>query len=156
MRKHKIRMVAMVTKTLKKMEVDLGFVRIPSKNRAELIGNTPTPFDTNLNAFPAKVDKYGRIWSDYLKNRFPVNTEVTLSRNESGFQVIVNGLKQESAISESAATKEEGLPVSETIQGANGTWYKVLEGDCIKYLNENAIGNVHLTYFDPPYLQGIL
>ena len=33
-------------------------------------------------------------------------------------------------------------------------WHKVLEGDCIKYLNEGAVDNVHLTFFDPPYLQG--
>jgi site-specific DNA-methyltransferase (adenine-specific) len=146
-------MVAMVTKTLKKMEVDLGFVHIPSKNRAELIGNMPTPFDTNLNNFPAKVDRYERIWSDYLKNRFPVNTEVTLSRNERGFQVFANGQKQGHPISESIQIKEE-VEVSTNIPGSNGTGHKVLEGDCIKYLNEGTIGKVHLTFFDPPYLQG--
>jgi len=31
---------------------------------------------------------------------------------------------------------------------------KVIEGDCLKYLNESSIGKVHLTFFDPPYRQG--
>ena len=59
----------MATKTLKRKEVDLGFINIPAKNRAELIGNTPIPFNTKLNEAPAKIDKYGRLWSEYLKNK---------------------------------------------------------------------------------------
>ena len=66
-------MVAMVTKTLKKMEVSLGFVHIPAQHRAELLGDTPAPFETKLNELPAKVDRQGRLWSDYLKNKYPVN-----------------------------------------------------------------------------------
>jgi len=31
---------------------------------------------------------------------------------------------------------------------------KVIEGDCLKYLDESSIGKVHLTFFDPPYRQG--
>lgn len=31
---------------------------------------------------------------------------------------------------------------------------KVLEGDCLKYLSNGFINNVHLTFLDPPYLQG--
>lgn len=31
---------------------------------------------------------------------------------------------------------------------------KVLEGDCLKYLSEDFINNVHLTFLDPPYRQG--
>lgn len=87
----------MVTKALKRKEVELGFVHIPAKNRAELMGDLSGPFDTKLNDLPAKVDKYGRLWSEYLKDRFPVNTEVTLNRNENGFQVTANGQKQELA-----------------------------------------------------------
>lgn len=143
----------MVTKTLTKTEVNLGFVYIPIKNRGELIGDTTTPFDTNLNDFSARVDKNGRLWSDYLKNRFTVNTEVTLSRNERGFQVVANGHKQEFVIPENTII-EEDVPVSTTIPSANGTWHKLLEGDCIKHLREGAVGNIHLTFFDPPYLQG--
>mgnify|MGYP001080626463 CR=1 FL=1 len=31
---------------------------------------------------------------------------------------------------------------------------KIIEGDCLNYLNESSIGKVHLTFFDPPYRQG--
>ena len=148
-------MVIMITKALKKKEVDLGFIQIPTKNRAELVGEQEVPFCTKLNDSPARVDKYGRLWSEYLKNKFPVNAEVTLSRTESGFQVTANGQEEEEVI----ATPENMQPteaesVSTSIPSVNGTWYEVLEGDCIKYLNEGAVGNVHLTFFDPPYLQG--
>ena len=30
---------------------------------------------------------------------------------------------------------------------------KVIEGDCLDYLNASSVGSVHLTYFDPPYRQ---
>src|SRR3990170_7646371 len=91
-------MIAMATKTLKRKEVDLGFINIPAKNRAELLGNTPIPFSTKLNEAPAKIDKYGRLWSEYLKNKFPLNTEVTIARNETGFRVSANEQKQELVI----------------------------------------------------------
>ena len=87
----------MISKVLKKKETEVGFVHIPAKNRAELMGDLSTLFDTKLNDLPAKVDKYGRRWSEYLEDRFPVNAEVTLSRNEIGFQVTFNGQKQELA-----------------------------------------------------------
>jgi hypothetical protein len=50
-----------VTKALKRKEVELGFLHIPVKNRTELLGETIAPFDTKLNNFPAKVDKQGRL-----------------------------------------------------------------------------------------------
>lgn len=31
---------------------------------------------------------------------------------------------------------------------------RIIEGDCLAYLNEKSIGKVHLTYLDPPYRQG--
>jgi site-specific DNA-methyltransferase (adenine-specific) len=34
------------------------------------------------------------------------------------------------------------------------TFVKVLEGDCLTYLNEGHISNIHLTFLDPPYRQG--
>ncbi|MCJ7559738.1 site-specific DNA-methyltransferase [Candidatus Bathyarchaeota archaeon] len=146
-------MVAMVSKALKRKEVELGFVHIPVKNRAELLGDMSVPFDTKLNDAPAKVDKYGRLWSEYLKNKFPISTEVTLTRNEKGFQVIENGQKQELVTSENTQATE-AVSVSTSVPSVNDTWCEVLEGDCIKYLNEGAVGKVHLTFFDPPYLQG--
>src|SRR4030066_946208 len=96
MRRHRIEgMVAMVTKTLKKMEVSLGFVHIPAQHRAELLGDKPAPFETMLNELPAKVDRQGRLWSDYLKNKYPVNTQVTISKNCDGFQITAGEQTQE-------------------------------------------------------------
>ena len=34
------------------------------------------------------------------------------------------------------------------------TWYRIIEEDCLSYLNEKSMGNVHLTFLDPPYRQG--
>ena len=160
--------MAMVTKALKKMEVNLGFVQIPAKSRTELLGSLQVPFDTMLNNLPAKVDKHGRLWSKYLKNRFSINTEVTLARNENGFQVNINGENHEPTISENVQLLEdmqelgssennqitESAAVSIAVPSERETWIKLLEGDCIKYLNESAITDVHTTFFDPPYLQG--
>jgi DNA modification methylase len=143
----------MVTKALKRKEIELGFVYIPVKNREELLGDTPVPFETKLNGLPAKVDKHGRIRSEHLKDKFAVNTEVTLTRNESGFQVTANGQRQELVATEDIQLAED-TKVSSNVPSPTGIWHEVLEGDCIKYLNEGAVGNVHLTFFDPPYLQG--
>jgi site-specific DNA-methyltransferase (adenine-specific) len=77
----------MVTKALKRKEVELGFVHIPAKNRAEFLGEKIAPFETKLNSLPAKVDKFGRIWSSYLKQRYPVDTQITIIKNDSGFEI---------------------------------------------------------------------
>jgi DNA modification methylase len=99
-------MVAMVTKTLKKMEVSLGFVHIPTKHRAELIGDTPAPFETKLNELPAKIDRQGRLWSDYLKNKYPVNTQIIISKNCEGFQIAAVNQKQENLSTETVQPQE--------------------------------------------------
>jgi DNA modification methylase len=36
----------------------------------------------------------------------------------------------------------------------NKIFTKVLEGDCLAYLNEGSINNIHLTFLDPPFRQG--
>lgn len=77
----------MVTKALKGKEVELGFVQIPVKNRAELLGQNRMPFTTKVNGVPAKVDKYGRLWSDFLKSKYAVGTEVTIRRNNGSFEI---------------------------------------------------------------------
>jgi site-specific DNA-methyltransferase (adenine-specific) len=143
----------MATKTLKRKEVDLGFINIPAKNRAELIGNTPIPFNTKLNEEPAKIDKYGRLWSEYLKNRFPLDTEVTIARNENGFLITANGKKQEIATENNLQPNEAKL-IFKTVPNADEAWCEVLDGDCVKHLVERTVSDVHLTFFDPPYLQG--
>jgi DNA modification methylase len=32
--------------------------------------------------------------------------------------------------------------------------YELLQGDCLEYLNNGSIGNIHLTFVDPPFRQG--
>ena len=151
-----------VTKALKRKEVELGFLHIPVKNRLELLGEMIAPFDTKLNNFPAKVDKQGRLWcSELLKNKFPINAEIELSKNENGFLVTLNG-KHEPIANEKAPeftvteNKQENGSISAPLNAQNLdiTSHKVLEGDCIKYLNDGTIGAIDLTFFDPPYLQG--
>jgi len=129
-------MVAMVSKALKRKEVELGFIHIPAKNRAELMGDMPPPFDTKLNDLPAKVDKYGRIWSDYLKNRYMVGTEVDISRNDFGFQIAIDGLKQEDKSMKEAKTLELN---------------KVYLGDCAEILKNFPDGKINLIVTSPPY-----
>ena len=34
------------------------------------------------------------------------------------------------------------------------TLYEVLEGDCFEYLNKGFVGNIHLSFIDPPFRQG--
>src|SRR3989304_3460915 len=117
-------MVIMITKALKKKEVELGFIQIPAKNRAELVGEQEVPFCTKLNDSPARVDKYGRLWSEYLKNKFLVNTEVTLNRTESGFQVTSNGQEEEVIAAPESMQPTEAEPVSTSVPSVNGTWYE--------------------------------
>jgi DNA modification methylase len=115
----------MVTKILKKMEVSLGFIHIPAQNRAELIGETPAPFETKLNDMPAKVDKFGRIWSNYLKNRYPVNTQVTISKNCEGFQ-ITTFEKQEKP--DLKTIQQQGIITSKTIMPAVSKMVQTIDG----------------------------
>lgn len=77
----------MISKLLKKMEVLRGFIQIPAKSRFELIGNTPLPCSTTLNGNPARLDKYGRLWSPFLKGKFSLGSRVQLTKTEEGFQV---------------------------------------------------------------------
>ena len=78
----------MLTKTLKKMEVTRGFIQIPVQQKAELLGKLAPPFNTKLNSEPAHVDKYGRIWSAYLKNKYPIDTRITIDNSSIGFQIV--------------------------------------------------------------------
>jgi DNA modification methylase len=97
----------MITKALKRKEVELGFLNIPVKNRAQLLVGIEVPFSTSLNEFPAKIDKQGRLWcSALLKNKFPINTLITLDRTENGFQIKAQELNQ-LAINSKAITQQE-------------------------------------------------
>ena len=77
----------MVKKSLKKMECSLGFVQIPSSAKSELIADAQLPCSTMVNGAEAKVDKFGRLWSAALKERFSVGTIVELKKNDTGYEV---------------------------------------------------------------------
>jgi len=143
----------MVGKVLKKMEILRGFIQIPAESESELIGNIRLPCSTLLNGNPARLDKYGRLWSPYLKNRFSIGTEVELNKIENGYQVVVHGSEDERSASEMRQQNEVTL-ASPSLESKTNAYWKVLEGDCLKYLDEGAINNIHLTFLDPPYRQG--
>lgn len=69
------------------MEASKGFIWIPTKNRKELIGENPLPLKTQLNGENARLDNYGRIWSPFLKKKFPFGSKIRLSKTENGFHV---------------------------------------------------------------------
>jgi len=143
----------MVSKVLKKMETLRGFIRIPSESRFELIGDTPLPCSTMLNGKPAKLDKYGRLWSSYLKNRFSIGAKVELVKTENGYQVTPSVSKQERILSKTKQ-QEDVMLANYNSESKTNVYYRVLEGDCLKYLDDGSINNVHLTFLDPPYRQG--
>jgi len=143
----------MVSKVLQKMEVLRGFVQIPAESLSELIGKTNLPCNTMLNDNPARLDKYGRLWSSFLKNKFPIGSCVELNKTEKGYYIALSESRKEGFVSEMMA-KKEVLLASPNSESKKNVYWKVLEGDCIKYLNEGAISNIHLTFLDPPYRQG--
>jgi DNA modification methylase len=114
------------------------------------------PFDTKLNDLPAKVDKYGRLWSEYLRDRFPVNIEVTLSRNESGFQVIANGQREEVTTSPeneqtTEVSEQKAEPKQEHIASENVTHLNTLVFGSSVNMQELADKSVSLVVTSPPY-----
>jgi DNA modification methylase len=143
----------MVSKVLKKMEIIRGFIQIPAESRSELIGNTVLPCFTTLNGNPARLDKYGRLWSLYLKDRFLVGTRVELGKAENEYQVTSGVGERESFVSEMEQQRDV-TPVHHNSESEATAYYRVLEGDCLKYLNDGSISNIHLTFLDPPYRQG--
>jgi len=86
----------MLTKTLKRKETELGFLTIPVKNHLEFFSGLTRPFETNLNNYPAKIDKQGRLWcSKLLKNKYLKDTKISLEKTDKGFKLAVYD-KQES------------------------------------------------------------
>ncbi len=77
----------MINKKLGKMEVSKGFIYIPIESRKELIGELQTPFETFVNGEPARIDNYGRLWSPYLKNKYPANSWVQIIKTREGYNI---------------------------------------------------------------------
>lgn len=143
----------MVSKILQHMEVLRGFIKVPAKSLSELMGENPLPLSTTLNGNPARLDKYGRLWSPFLRNKFAIGAKVELSKTENGFHVVSNEDKQENYTSE-VRPQEETIPANAYSESKTNEYYRVLEGDCLNYLNDGSINNIHLTFLDPPYRQG--
>jgi len=75
-----------VEKVLGNMEALRGFVQIPVKDRARLIGDLPAR-DFVINGELGRLDKWGRIWSPCLKGKFVAGERVRVTRMDSGFRV---------------------------------------------------------------------
>ena len=144
-------MMGMVTKVLQRMEVERGFIQIPVKYRSDLIGDAQLPCSTSLNGNPAQLDKYRRLRSPYLKNRFSAGAEIELTKTDEGYHIAYarNEAEQPVEVSIQQKTTLPFLPAT-----ARDVWYRVLEGDCLQYLSDGSITDVSLTFLDPPYRQG--
>ncbi len=144
-------MMGMVTKVLQRMEVEHGFIQIPVKYRSDLIGDAQLPCSTSLNGNPAQLDKYQRLRSPYLKNRFSAGAEIELTKTDGGYHIAYarNEAEQPVEVSTQQKTTLPFLPAT-----ARDVWYRVLEGDCLQYLSDGSITDVSLTFLDPPYRQG--
>lgn len=118
----------MITKALKKTEVIHGFIQIPTQNRTDLLGKEKLPFQTKVNDLPARVDVYGRLWSEHLKNKFPINTEVIIEKHNGGFQIEANKLRKENTTeivdqeraSFSATTRYQQIQLTQILPINNG------------------------------------
>jgi DNA modification methylase/ribosomal protein S27AE len=77
----------MVEKFLGRMEVEKGFIQIPTKSLNELTGDMPKPSKTLLNGETARLDSFGRLWSSSLKGKFPLGSQIQLTKTKEGFQV---------------------------------------------------------------------
>jgi len=96
----------MVEKVLGRMEVLKGFIQIPAKSLKELIGDILLPSEALLNGETARLDSYGRLWSSFLKGKFPLGSRVLLVKTAEGFKVELLAGSDKESIS-SALSKDE-------------------------------------------------
>ena len=141
----------MATKILRRKEVELGFVQIPTKYRSELIGENPHSFDTMVNGEPAKVDKYGRIKSESLKNKYPINTEVRITRNEAGFQVTLSEGKDGRPLINHLSPFPETIKDTSLKELVSLEQDKIYLGDCAEILKRIPSNSINLIVTSPPY-----
>ncbi len=132
------------------MEATRGFIQIPVESKSELLSGVLLPCVSTLNDTAARIDKRGRLWSKFLIGKFSVGDKVELSKTESGYQVNCKPIEPSQILTQ-IEKKEITNPNPIIMENA---FHKVLEGDCLKYLGDGSVDNVHLTFFDPPYRQG--
>jgi site-specific DNA-methyltransferase (adenine-specific) len=149
----------MVNKIIQKMESLLGFIHIPSRDRSVLVGDMKLPFDTKINGCKARIDEYGRLWSDCLRNKFPVGTKVEVVKANEGYSVfpvktesepISADLKQDLGVLTELSTQREDvrLPIIEPY----------FQTDSLCVLNEDVLkteaispNSIDLVVTSPPY-----
>lgn len=140
----------MITKSLNKTEVSKGFIQIPASARQKLIGGLSLPLNISLDGNPARLDKHGRIWAHHLRNRYTVGEEVIIDKRGNLYEIRVDNKAELPMVEVTEHERKE----NENSGFLPNPWHKVIEGDCTQYLNLSALGNIDLTFFDPPYNQG--
>jgi len=144
-----------IEKVIEKMESQRGFVQIPTKSRQELIGDVPLPLRTLLNGNPARLDKYGRIWSPFLKNKLNAGDHVKISRTENGFLVKLSESEGVGVITKPIEEKQFMVPNEQKVNVDEKLYFKtdstrIYNIDFLKMssIEENSID---LVVTSPPY-----
>ena len=144
----------MIEKVIEKMESQRGFVLIPTQSRLELIGDMPIPLTTLVNGNPARLDKYGRIWSPSLKNKFPVGARVKISKTENGFFIDL-ATSEWMGVAELQEEKHIATPREKVLSVEDKPYFKansvLIHND--DFLKTDAIkeGSIDLVVTSPPY-----
>lgn len=145
----------MVEKVIEKMESQRGFIQIPTKSRQELIGDAPLPLATFVNGNPARLDKYGRIWSSFLKNKFHVGARVKIGKTGNGFLVELAQSEDPGVITELIEEKHFLTPSENKASIDDKLHFKT---DSIRIYNDDFLktvsieeGSIDLVVTSPPY-----
>jgi len=145
----------MTEKVIEKMESQKGFVQIPARSRQELVGDVSLPLTTSVNGNPARLDKYGRIWSPFLKNKFNAGAHVKISRTESGFLV---ELSNDECADVTTKAQEERQLLAQYEETANIDEKLYFKTDSISIFNEDILktnsieeNSIDLVVTSPPY-----
>jgi len=144
----------MVEKVIERMESQKGFVQIPTQSRRELIGDVLLPLSTLVNGNPARLDKYGRIWSPFLKNKFHVGARVKISKTENGFLVELVA-SERVGVTEKQEEKLVATPTEKTLSIEDKMYFKT---NSIAIYNEDFLktdaikeSSIDLIVTSPPY-----
>jgi site-specific DNA-methyltransferase (adenine-specific) len=142
-----------VEKSLQEIEILRGFVHIPTKGRNELFGDLPVPSVVTLNGNPARLDRYGRIWSPLLR-RYVKGTQVRISKTENGFLIEPANTRERSILGNHE--EKHALSSNDREARANNRLYFRASSVCIyndDILTTDVIENksIDLIVTSPPY-----
>jgi len=150
-----LRQPKMLEKTIEKMESLKGFLQLPAKTMHEFLGDAPLPLTTLVNGKPGRLDKYGRIWSSALKNKFQTGARVRISRKENGFLVeLVRSY--ESTAADQEIQREQSMQNTESLARIIDRLF--LKTDSIRIYHDDFLttevieeNSVDLVVTSPPY-----